>query len=87
MNSRCWLLAVLVGMLTTACCPLTKSMVIFEISIGSGLPLYVCCGPGDVGCVGVELLSDPACDGATYYTCEQGETTTIDGRPAVICHD
>lgn len=52
---------------------------------GTQPAVYVCCSPG-AGCVAMDNASDcPA--GDVLYSCEEGESTTINGLPAVICHD
>jgi hypothetical protein len=51
-----------------------------------GVPLFVCCGPGDEGCAGLENASD--CPGGwLLYECEHGESTYENGQPGVTCHD
>lgn len=73
-------LAILLG----GCCPLTQNKLLFVPEPSEPQPLYVCCD--DDGCQGTETLAScpPASD---VYTCEAGEMTTINGKPAVICHD
>jgi len=77
-------LAALVLLGLVACAPPCQNQLIIETPAGAPQPLYVCCGPG--GCVAVDNAADCAA-GSYLYNCEAGESTTIDGKPAVVCHD
>ena len=68
------------------CAPCKPSTLLYPLPVdgGGAEALYVCCD--DDGCQGMEAAA--SCPpGGILYSCEQGETTMVDGKPYVICHD
>lgn len=71
---------IVLSLLATACAHPRSTLII----VGDASPLYVCCG--EDGCVGVAEAASCG-PGQILYSCEAGETTVVDGKPAVVCHD